>query len=90
MATLAVPAEYRPLHKYLAERYADIVVLTFAQVEDLIGFTLPNDARAEPDWWAEGDASAPRSPQARAWTLADRTATANLAARTVRFERTRD
>jgi hypothetical protein len=90
LASFAVPAEYQPLHKYLAERYADIVVLTFTQLEDLLGFTLPQAARAQPDWWAEGNAGSPRSPQARAWTLADRTATANLMARTVKFERTRE
>jgi hypothetical protein len=28
-------------HKYLAARYADAVVLTFAQIEDLAGFALP-------------------------------------------------
>ena len=86
----AVPAEYQSLHKYLAERYADVVVLTFAQLEDLLGFTLPQAARAEPEWWAESDAGLPRSPQARAWRLADRTATPNLTARTVMFERTRE
>jgi hypothetical protein len=78
------------LHKYLAERYADVVVLTFAQMEDLLGFTLPQAARVQPEWWAEGDAGVPRSPQARAWTLAERTATPNLTARTVMFERTRE
>ena len=28
------------LHKYLANRYADMVVLTFSQLEDLLGFAL--------------------------------------------------
>ena len=85
----SVPTEYRSLHKYLAERFADNVVLTFAQVEDLLGFTLPPSARVQPEWWADGDEDVSRSPQARAWTLADRTATANLAAQTVMFERVR-
>jgi hypothetical protein len=89
LASIAVPAEYQSLHKYLAERYADVVVLTFAQMEDLLGFTLPQAARAQPEWWADGDAGGPRSPQARAWTLANRTAKPNLVARTVMFERTR-
>ena len=35
--TSAVPAEYLPLHKYLDGRYADTVVLTFSEVEDIIG-----------------------------------------------------
>ena len=77
------------MHKYLAERYADIVVLTFGQMEDLLGFALPQAARAQSEWWAEGNAGSPRSPQSRAWTMADRTAKPNLVARTVMFERTR-
>ena len=32
--SFVVPAEYLPLHKYLDGRYADTVVLTFAEVED--------------------------------------------------------
>jgi hypothetical protein len=89
LPSFSVPVEYRSLHKYLAERYADIVVLTFAQMEDLLGFTLPQSARAQPEWWSDGDEDVARSPQARAWTLADRTATPNLTARTVMFERVR-
>ena len=35
---------YRLLHDYLRERYADTVVLTFEQIEDLGGFPLPPEA----------------------------------------------
>ena len=87
-AARGVEPEYLPLHKYLAERYADVVVLTFAQMEDLLGYTLPESARVQPEWWAEDDTARPRSAQARAWTLAARTAKPNLVARTVMFERT--
>ena len=78
-------AEYRPLHKYLRDRFADTVVLTFAQVEDLLGFPLPEAARVDQAWWAT-DPHHP-STQARVWTQAHRTATVHLAARTVEFER---
>ena len=37
---------YRLLHEYLRKRYADTVVLTFDRIEDLLGFTLPTEARA--------------------------------------------
>ena len=90
LARGAVQPEYLPLHKYLATRYADVVVLTFAQMEDLLGYALPDSARFQPEWWADDDTVRPRSAQARAWTLADRTATPNLVARTVMFERTRE
>lgn len=83
----AVPSEYRPLHKYLAERFADIVVLRFTEIESLIGFTLPAAARLDPAWWATVDAAGAPVPQSHSWTQADRTAVANLAARSVTFER---
>ncbi len=36
-----MPGEYKSLYEYLEHRYANTVVLTFAQIEDLLGFTLP-------------------------------------------------
>jgi hypothetical protein len=47
-----VPAPYLALHKYLDERYANTVVLTFGEIEDLLGFTLPDLARLQQDWRA--------------------------------------
>ena len=69
-----VSGKYQLLHKYLEERFANTVVLTFAEVEDLIGFALPNQARSESEWW---------------WTnaVSSRTAKPNLLAQTVAFDR---
>lgn len=78
---------YGSLQKYLTARYADAVVLTFAQIEDLLGFPLPDAARAEPGWWAPAASGTVSSAQAQSWTLAKRTATPNLYAETVLFER---
>ena len=80
-----VPAEYRSLYTYLDHRYASIVVLTFEQIEALLGFTLPVQASIEPEWWTDVAVSASRHSEA--WLEAGRTATPSLAARTVRFER---
>jgi len=88
--TFAVPAEYRSLHKYLDDRYANTVVLTFAEIEDLLGFTLPGLARVEQDWWATAGADSTPSAQSRSWTQASRSAKANLVAQTVVFERASD
>ncbi len=82
-----VPAEYRSLHKYLDDRFANTVVLTFAEIEDLLGFALPDLARLKQEWWANTTADSAPSAQSRSWTQASRTATANLVARTVVFER---
>jgi len=83
-----VPAEYRALNKYLRERPADVIVLRLNEIEDLLGSKLPAPAHLEPEWWATADVDAV-SPQSRAWTGASRTATPNLRAHTVRFERDR-
>lgn len=87
-AMFAVPAEYRALHKYLDERFADTVVLTFAEIEDLLGSPLPERARLQPEWWVNAEEDTSPSPQSRSWIQASRTAKANLTAQTVVFDRT--
>ncbi len=79
--------QYRLLHDYLRDRFANRVVLTFAEIEDLVGFALPEAARLEPQWWTGAAPIADRSAQADAWIRASRTATVNLSARIVVFER---
>ena len=83
---LSVPAEYLSLYTYLEDRYASTVVLTFDQMEALLGFALPESARHDGAWWAT--ASVPT--HSAAWTDARRTAEPNLPARTVTFERLPD
>lgn len=77
---------YLPLHTYLDKRYAVTVVLTFAEIEDLIGAKLPDLARARQEWWTAHDDTV-RPSHDDAWTMAGRTAVPNLLARTVVFER---
>lgn len=80
-----VPAEYHSLYTYLERRYASVVVLTFEQMEALLGCALPAPACTESGWWANADASTNRWSEA--WIGAGRTATPNFSARTVTFER---
>src|SRR4051812_37771501 len=80
-----VPAEYVSLYAYLEHRYASIVVLTFEQMEALLGFALPALACTEKEWWTAAAVDTHR--QSTAWIGAGRTATPNLPARTVMFER---
>ena len=77
--------EYQLLYKYLRDRFANRLVLTFGEIEDLLGFSLPAPARIELRWWSSP--VGPRSVQSKAWMLADRTATVNLMAQCVVFER---
>ena len=86
--TAAVSGKYARLYAYLENRYADVIVLTFGQIEDVIGFALPTLARTYPAWWTPGETSVDGSRHSDAWTVAGRTATPNLKAMTVVFERT--
>jgi hypothetical protein len=79
---------YQSLYKYLRDRYANRVVLTFGEIEDLLGFALPDPARAQREWWdGSSDPTTPRSAQSASWMLASRTATVNLVAESVVFDR---
>jgi hypothetical protein len=81
-----VSGTYRLLYKYLHERYADTVVLTFGQIESLIGFALPDQARLNQQWWTNAGAAAGIN-HSDSWILARRVARPNLLAQTVAFER---
>ena len=87
LRTNVVSGKYGVLYRYLEHRYADVVVLTFGQIEDLLGFALPQLARTRPAWWTLG-ANVEGAAHADAWTLAGRTAAPNLQARVVIFTRT--
>jgi hypothetical protein len=80
--------KYQLLYKYLEDRYANVVVLTFSEIEDLLGFSLPDQARLSQEWWTDA-AAAPVSGSnySDSWILARRTAAPNLRAHTVAFER---
>jgi hypothetical protein len=76
-----------PLHKYLDDRYADTVVLTFGEIEDLAGFALPELARLSNDWWTTPDPNGTHPSFADSWIQANRTARPNLGAGKVAFLR---
>ena len=79
--------KYRFLYEYLEHRYANSVVLTFAHIEDLLGFTLPDLARTHQEWWTIAEITTADARCSDAWTLASLTAKPNLGAQTVVFER---
>jgi hypothetical protein len=66
---------YLSLYEYVENRYANTVVLTFGEIEDLLGFALPALARLRQEWWADS------------LTIPTRIITPNLVAQTVVFER---
>lgn len=75
---------YLLLYEYLEHRYARRVILTFAEIEDLLGFALPALARLDAGWWTDGALSDDHSDS---WVLASRTAAPNMAAHRVVFDR---
>ena len=72
---------------HLENRYAHTVVLTFEQMEALLGFALPPRARSDRRWWIAPRTDAPEARHRDAWILAHRTAVPNFAAGNVVFER---
>lgn len=82
-----ISGKYQLLYKYLDDRYANTVVLTFAEIEDLLGSTLPDQARRQPEWWTRTATGGHQLNHSDSWTLANRTARPNLLAQTVVFER---
>jgi len=83
----AMSGKYLLLYNYLENRYANTVVLTFAEIEDLLGFTLPDQARQHSEWWTDRQTAVTPRDYSDSWILASRTAAPNLLARTVAFER---
>jgi hypothetical protein len=78
---------YDPLYKWLLSNSANSVSPTFAQIEAILGFKLPDTARKRPQWWANevGDT---RHVQCRAWMDAGfQTRNLNLAHESVEFAR---
>ena len=78
---------YRVLFEYLEKRYADRVVLTFAQIEDLLGDALPADAYSDDAWWTKAAVDIGHPMCSDSWLLAHRSARPNLPARVVVFAR---
>ncbi len=58
-------SKYSPLRQYLASRQADEAPMTFADVERVLGFGLPNSARSYQAWWA--NESSGSHVQKQAW-----------------------
>jgi hypothetical protein len=82
---MSTVSDYQFLQKYLEHRYADTVVLSMRQIEDLLGFALPAEARTDPGWWT--CAGGALAPQHEAWASAHRSVKPNLPAGNVVFER---
>ena len=57
-------SKYEPLARFLATSGKVSIALSFAQIEDILGFRLPRSARLYPAWWSNNEGS---HVQAQAW-----------------------
>jgi hypothetical protein len=81
--------KYSPLSRYLLKRaqFTDHAVLSFADIEGIIGDNMPFGAVRDPEWWANARGSA----QGRAWiNVGWRVESVDLNDRTVAFARVAD
>ncbi|HSK47616.1 MAG TPA: hypothetical protein VLA05_06380 [Coriobacteriia bacterium] len=77
-------SKYGPLRDYLKVQAADRLTLSFAQVSEIIGVSLPSSAYNHSAWWA----SDPLHVQAEAWLGAGfRAENISLGSRSVTFVR---
>jgi len=82
----AVMTRYAPIGQFLEAQEASRVRLRFADVEKILGSSLPKSADAYQAWWAND----PGHSQAKAWMEAGwQTANLNLSGRTIEFVRAR-
>ena len=76
--------KYEPLGEYLQQSKSDEITLTFSQIEDVLGFYLPQSALKYEAWWANGGHT-----QADAWLgYGYKVKSFNLVSRKVTFMKT--
>jgi len=77
---------YDPLRDYLMQCGNDEVVLSFSDIETIIGSPLPPSASKYDAWWANvGDSLLTQHSHAKSWHAAGYKARVNRAEKTVRF-----
>jgi hypothetical protein len=82
--TGALVSKYAPLREFLTSRADDVVTLTFAEIDALVG-VLPPSARKYPVWWRNDD---PSHQHCQSWAQAGYTAQPDLGSGQVTFRRT--
>ena len=80
--------KYDPLRRHLRRAKNGEVVLSFAEIERIIGGMLPNSAM-QPQWWGNSREPDQRHVQQAAWRDAGYDACLVTGADKVRFERAR-
>ncbi|MER1999519.1 MAG: hypothetical protein ABS882_07070, partial [Lysinibacillus sp.] len=74
-------SKYEPLYKFLESKESNRLIMTFKEVEEVLGFTLPESASKYMAWW---DGSSQHT-QAYSWTRAGFKANPSLKEKKVEF-----
>lgn len=81
-------SKYVPLNEHLYSMAAESVLLTFSQIEEILGTPLPQSARKHAAWWANNPTG---HSHCRAWFDAGwRSSNVDLVSETVEFVRVSD
>jgi len=81
-------ARYQPLLQHPSKQSIDDLTPDFAEIERILGASLPPSASKYPAWWVNERAG--RSVHARSWSDAGfRTPAVDLSARHITFRRSR-
>lgn len=81
-------AKYDPLRDHLGSRQRDSCELTFAEIEQIMGARLPNEALYTLAWWSNPTETETQHDQAKAWMdVGWRVDTVNMTRLVVRFVR---
>ena len=78
-------SKYDALYEHLAAHEGERLVMSFDDVDEVLGCGLPPSGRRHREWWASHD---DRHVQARAWLDAGFRADPDMRERAVTFERT--
>jgi hypothetical protein len=79
--------KYEPLCSHLRKEAASQISLTFAEIERLLGATLPASAKRYEAWWANERSEDTRHVQCRAWRDAGYVALPDLVSQAVTFQK---
>ncbi len=83
-------SKYAPLYRHLSARTEARWRVSFAEIELILDFDLPDSARIHRPWWSNPKRNGGRS-QALAWQAAGwKTSEVDLVAETLTFERIKD
>ena len=79
-------SKYDPLTKHLTAQPPGVpTTLTFAQLEEILGFPLPHSAHSRPQWWANETDPDTRHRHCLSWLTAGRKASPDLRRQVVTF-----